>query len=270
MASKFFGTTFLFEYTGPAQQIVIPYTQHRLTLLAMVEHSSHKPILVYCPVKLLAVATRWNFKVNQPMEVPGDDFVEKMEYVSRQENTEGVVVGAFPLTGNPTLIKVKSRWYLTLHTLRTGTSNKQLKAILSLCAIRYGATTLEEVTPYLHDLGMDAETIEVYRARIEDYYKEFAEILKIESDLVVLMSPVRYSTPKEMALFVRELVATGKIPQWSMSLAMGIYYGDEMKRTCQVLGRLTGESPITVQNFWWQGTPEQVLDKSYDEEEADV
>lgn len=156
--------SFLFEYTGPDNQIVLPYDIPELVLLGIVDHGAASYIgspwmpLYTHPFDLDRYGGR-DMCVRTPVmhSVPHGmlAFFEFMKDVQTWEGEEGVVVscmGADPLV--PTLFKVKAHWYVMIHALKFQMNERRLRKLLTL---RPELTTFEELQSFLYALGYDFE-----------------------------------------------------------------------------------------------------------------
>lgn len=253
------GITLLFEYTGPDQQIVIPYQEQSITLIGMVRHGLHAPWLMYQPERLANLAMKWEFRSVKPIKIPGETFHDKMEHVATQENTEGVVAAAFGLIGNPRLIKVKSKWYIRLHGLRTAASQKKINELLGVLYITEAVENKLLARDVLFRQGIDFETLDFVNDYMEEFYAQLEKNQRILDRLRQATSTWVNLDRKSYVTKVKQFQAEQEYPSWVFQVAMSIYDQNSMAVTCGLLSATTGESPRTIQNHWWNSSPEEIL-----------
>lgn len=153
----------LFEYVGPANLIVIAYSQEDLCFLGAVRHAD----LHLMPVEQMqAFASDYGLRCVPLVELPRD--VKGMvEAVRSWEDREGVVTR---LHRGQLLIKLKSARYLAMHAMRANMSYDLIVEYARQAKI----TTIEELELGLRELGYDYEMTQIARVHFSLYQEQQA------------------------------------------------------------------------------------------------
>lgn len=252
------GRTLLFEFTGPENQIVVKYEEPKLTLLGVTVHNTPNPILLYAPHELRQIASYWGLAMPSPSELDAGNLYGEMQRISALEDTEGVVIGAFGITG-PTLFKVKAEWYVRLHGIRTNASEKKINELLGVLTYTKGVTSLEDAREHLYDIGFDYETTEFIRPMMEVYYERLSQALvnSIEAVNYVVIN----SDKMDRGDFVKQFKEDFKEkPKWLIHAGLAYMDGKIDRFDACVLSEVTGESVTTICQHWFKKSPKEVLE----------
>ncbi len=153
----------LFEYVGPANLIVIAYTQEDLWFLGAVRHADS----YLMPVgQVQAFARDYGLHPAPLVELPRD--LKRLQQAVRDWNDrEGVVAR---LRRGQLLIKLKSARYLALHAMRANMSY----ALIVEYARGAAVNTEEELEAGLRELGYDYELCQIAKAHFRTYLEHLA------------------------------------------------------------------------------------------------
>src|SRR5579885_1722412 len=153
----------LFEYVGPANLIVIAYTQEDLWFLGAVRHADS----YLMPVgQVQAFARDYGLHPAPLVELPRD--LKRLQQAVRDWNDrEGVVAR---LRQGQLLIKLKSARYLALHAMRANMSY----ALIVEYARGAAVNTEEELEAGLRELGYDYELCQIAKAHFRTYLEHLA------------------------------------------------------------------------------------------------
>jgi hypothetical protein len=153
----------LFEYVGPANLIVIAYSQEDLVFLGAVRHADFHLMPVE---QMQTFARNYGLRCVPLVELPRD--VKGMvEAVRGWENREGIVVR---LHRGQLLIKLKSARYLAMHAMRANMSYDLIVEYARQAKI----TTVEELELGLRELGYDYEMTQIARMHFSLYQEQHA------------------------------------------------------------------------------------------------
>lgn len=158
----------LFEYTSSSNKIIVSYDEPGLTYLATM-HRGCKPlpeIIFNNPFNDIDNAKRFDF--NQLS-------IDKLVGIIRdKKDMEGVIVCVVnPNDGLYHLTKLKSLWYLMLHSMKYSLGKNR---VLELCVkLDLESNADEKLTAF----GLDFEAIDIIRPYIDDYTKQHADISQI-------------------------------------------------------------------------------------------
>lgn len=155
-----------FEYTSPANQIVVLYSEPAITLLSYVIHIGVPKLITHPDVLEIFVGSR---ELNVPIagRKEGRHIEDLLHEVSSWKDDEGVVVSCHNATKeNPVLFKVKSYWYLMMHALRYQMTAKKMQQLLIL----EGLESFQHFQQYLYDFGYDFEIAEILRAAANEFF----------------------------------------------------------------------------------------------------
>lgn len=240
----FCGHSFMFEYTSPHNQIVVEYDECELTFLGIVQHSSGHTVTGEEVHRLFSerVIEEWPVlnTLNGKIEIYDNehDFYEAMKHVRSRENDEGVVVEA---AGR--LFKVKSEWYVMLHSLRFQFSEKKLCKLLVLEQIY----NFEELREYLYTLGYDFEVTEFLKEVSREYFTRLLDFLtmslRVDHHLNSLVD--QELTRKDI---VSNLQSQEWLPPWGFNYCMRRL--DEKDVTYYPYAVAAQESLTTVTNWF--------------------
>jgi T4 RnlA family RNA ligase len=117
------GITSIFEYVSPANRIVLRYLDEDLILLRMRDNTTgkHLDIKNYLDkVGTIRIA---------PFEDDHKDLDSLVEVIAKQVDKEGVIVQAEDKYGKDFFFKIKTPWYINLHSLHTNDLNHEDKII---------------------------------------------------------------------------------------------------------------------------------------------
>ena len=109
----------VFEYVSPLNRIVLKYKVDELILLKLRCNLSGR----YLDISDLP--DRFNIIKKANLEDISYDLGELVQIVTNQVDREGVVVHCLKDDGKDFLFKVKTKWYVDLHTLRTEDLNRE-------------------------------------------------------------------------------------------------------------------------------------------------
>lgn len=153
----------LFEYVGPANLIVIAYTQDDLWFLGAVRHADAHLMPIG---QAQAFAQEQGLHIVPLVELPRD--LKGLQQAVREwGDREGVVVR---LQRGQLLIKVKSARYLALHAMRANMSY----ALIVEYARGADVQTEEELEARLRELGYDYELCQIARGHFRSYLEHLA------------------------------------------------------------------------------------------------
>ena len=141
ISSAPWGRSYLFEYVGPKNRIVLPYTEERLEYLGLIRHAD----LSYCE--------HGHIRACEDLATLASEISE----ASMDEAGEGVVAHCMGPDGKVWLCKVKTKEYLTKHRLRFDMTDKKLRALTAYKQL----PSLEDYRRYIEqDVGLDFECVD--------------------------------------------------------------------------------------------------------------
>lgn len=170
--------SFLFEYTGPENQVVLRYHKAELTFLGVVDKTSlnflHSDAAA---TMLMKHASVWNPPELRNWLGGAGDLKEE---VSGWTGREGLVgywetrPSSSRVVGH--LVKLKTAEYVRLHALRFHMSGR--KAAKLACVL--DITTPSDIVPKLATIGVDAETAEFARTQLDEasYFDRLREFTR--------------------------------------------------------------------------------------------
>lgn len=137
---QFGNVSFLFEYVGPENRIVLPYKESKLVYLGWIDHKTF-------------TFTPWlECKSCQDL----DALVSEIRASSLDEAGEGVVAYCEDESGKTLMCKVKTEEYLALHRLRFDMTDKKLRALTAF----HGFWTIEQARRFIEErIGLDFECV---------------------------------------------------------------------------------------------------------------
>lgn len=148
----------LFEYTSESNRIIVAYNTPKLTYLATMHRGIGKiPEIVFNnPFSSVEEAEQFNFEYSSIDEL--------ISSIRNKKGVEGIIIRVVnPDTGMFHLIKLKSLWYLYLHSMKFSLGRNR---ILELCV----KLDLEhDADEKLSAFGLDFEAIDVIRPYIDEY-----------------------------------------------------------------------------------------------------
>lgn len=197
----------LMEYTCPTNQVVLKYKQSNLTPLAITDWSNGELKVGSIPQNIINV-----FEGVIPEEFHDFDTVDcavkKLESVT---HSEGVVAWRQEPCGFWRLTKIKTPWYIQLHSLRSQTSTKSIVKLM----VQNDAYTVEKIKKFLAGQGMDWETISFIHDKIGDVVKEFdsKQTIKRKIDSIIESKDKTGLNRRDLAFFAKDL--SKEYEEWS-------------------------------------------------------
>jgi hypothetical protein len=199
--------SYLFEYTGPDNRIVLKYQEPQLVLLGLMDLDFLIPNIDHPTMKERASG----FSVPLYDQVPHpNSLTDLLTQFKGLKNTEGVVVRFYSQRNSePKMIKVKTDWYKRLHAIRFGLNEKKVHLLARSILLQ----NMEDVERLFYPLGFDFEMIEFIKDDLESYCKlrtEYFDQFKIVTDISenALKKVLRFDDPKnfkkEYVQLVRE------------------------------------------------------------------
>ncbi len=153
----------LFEYVGPANLIVIAYSQEDLWFLGAIRHADGHLMPVS---QAQAFASEQRLHLVPLVELPRD--LQGLQQAVRVwDDREGVVVR---LHRGQLLIKLKSARYLAQHAMRANMSYTLIVEYARSAAV----TTEEELEAGLRELGYDYELCQIAKGHFRTYREHLA------------------------------------------------------------------------------------------------
>lgn len=234
----------LFEFMTPEDQIVIRYSEPKLTLLGYVHHprdGSGQPQVV-CSRHVLQL-------VHQQLGVPpvktyslAGNLKAISHEVSTWENQEGIVTWSLLPSGSTHLTKFKSVWYCRLHALLSHLTEDRVWKICWANQIK----DVSVLKQYFENLGLDWESLGVVSDAFASYQQRkflveyvFAQ-LKGALEIAVDTSPEILSR-KDKALLAKNM--TSKEP-FTTYFQEAIYFltGEDLKVRKALEAKILGVS----------------------------
>lgn len=177
------GYTPIFEYCAPNNQIVVRYTEEKMTLLA----ARHIVQGVYVDYEYLLEAGRlWNIPVIGAWQGNTSDIKSFVDYANEQEDEEGYIIRF----RNGHMVKIKNSWYVRLHKMH---DNIRFEKNVWGMILR---NEIDDILPFLqeevqnniklfsqdlyNEIGKTAnkarDIVNKYKAELGDNKKAFAQI----------------------------------------------------------------------------------------------
>lgn len=132
--------SFLFEYVGPENRIVLPYKESKIVYLGWIDHRTFD-------------FTPWlECKSCQDL----DALVSEIRASSLDEAGEGVVAYCVDQNDKTWMCKIKTEEYLALHRLRFDMTDKKLRALTAF----HGFWTIKQARQFIEErIGLDFECV---------------------------------------------------------------------------------------------------------------
>lgn len=239
--------SFLFEYTGPLNRIILPYEEGELHLLAIIHKPSLQVVWQGEEISAMCEATG----VCRP-EVYGleGDWAQIKAQVAAWKGLEGVVARFTDERGQKFLVKIKSLEYLMRHALRYRLTGKRAVQF----ALMLDAAKVEDLKPLFEELTLDWETIEYVRPEVEKFLAErqAAEAkLALFSEEVAEWKRATGSDKKRFVDLVNQACATN--PAYAsrgwFNRAMQLHNGRAQEAHTNLLAELVGEASASVKSW---------------------
>jgi hypothetical protein len=155
--------SYLFEYTGPENRIVIRYDEPKLTYLGRVDkHTLTVDLEAFGYYAAL-------FQVDAaPTYHLTHDFEDLMRQIKAWDDKEGVVAEFSREDGSRRLIKIKATQYIKLHSIKF-----KLEGKVNKLAFLLGITTQDEAVEKLSAMGIDAEAQSYIKPELDAYLEKY-------------------------------------------------------------------------------------------------
>jgi hypothetical protein len=194
----------LMEFVSPANQVVVRYDEPRLVTLGRAIFEGEQ--LIVAPVDASPDLPELVRRVDLPTDVRA-----LKDVVSGYDDREGIVT--WTTVPHPErcrasamhLSKFKSAWYLRLHSLRSQTTPKYIKAFCYLNGVR----TLDQLKVALMDEGFDWEVASF----VEPLFQEFMAGVKSADERLAVVDAAIKQLPmglsrKDIAMHCKQLEVT--------------------------------------------------------------
>lgn len=243
--------SFLFEYTGPENKIILPYERAEVHLLAIIHKPSLQIIWAGSEIESLCQATG----VGRPeVYKMSGDWKQIKEQVAAWKGLEGVVARFTDAEGRKVLIKIKSLEYLMRHALRFRLTGKRAVQF----AIMLNASSVDDLKPIFEELALDWEAIEYVRPDVEKFLAQkiqAEETLNLFKTEVAIWKKETGNDKKKFVEKVNEVCATR--PEYAargwFNRAMQLYNGRDEEASTNLLAELVGEPAPTVKSWLAMG-----------------
>lgn len=241
------GFSFLFEYVGPENQIVLQYNQDNLLFLAAVLWGEGTPLLLNSPEYLVEMQELWGLVPVKTRALDKTTTMAHVEHTPGREEEEGIVITCRNSTSEYMLIKVKTQWYLMLHALRFQMTTKKMHQLLTVEHKR-NMCTFDEFQAYLYELGYDFEVSEILKEEAEAYFIRLRLAHYIAYEVCHWDGFYKYTERKDFVQAFRTELS--HLPPWAFHYAMA-QLDDKSPEECYtyVLAAVCGESTSTVKNW---------------------
>jgi len=241
--------SYLFEYVGPDNRIVLNYREQKLVGLGLIDKVALEPIM-----PLNYYTSTFNSLGVIPVEnltFKGEG-IDVLKQVADWTNMEGVVAW-YP----ERFMKIKSSWYVKMHHLKFQMTDKKL---FKYCYLNHIYDWDSLCDKLIKEGGFDYESLVV----VEEYFKEYKNRMKVvDSNLLWIDKEVQYitkknyKTRKEQIQELEYRLGEGNMPKYMFHV--GIRYLDkkyEEARTLVIANEVLEESGVTVQR-WLQNAEEE-------------
>lgn len=195
----------LFEYVSPDNKIIVSYAKPELYFLGVMVlfYGDRKPRF-YPAFTLEKLAERMQVPIPTTHKL-GFDIKSVLSKVGEWEGSEGIVVNVLDEDGDTYhLVKIKSKEYIKLHSLRYHLSESKIEQICWAGDIQ----SEDSLRLYLANLGLDWEAtsfvIPIVKNYLEKRRQREADISKFLNDLEI-EGLTRLTEKREIALALKEL-----------------------------------------------------------------
>lgn len=245
--AEFASYSFLLEYIGPQNQIVVRYDEEDLVLLGAVEKTRLRPIHVGTAfgadlecLKAFCLAT--GVRAAHTYELPAalEDAVATVRGWSAE--SEGVVACHLSF-GWSHMVKVKSEAYVRLHSLKFRLNGNVGKLLFLL-----DATTEDEARDALFDLGIDHEAQAFVAPQIAQYVARRRDVLQHHARIVTELDTT--GTRKDVVLRLRQAIADAGLSESYFHAALKTFDGRATEALDLLLATLVLEVPVGVVRQW--------------------
>lgn len=158
--------SYLFEYTGPENRIVIRYEEPKLTYLGRVDkHTLELDLRAFDHYAAL-------FQVEPAKtHLLTHDFDDLMKVVKAWDDKEGVVAEFSRADGSRRLLKIKATQYIKLHSIKF-----KLEGKVNKLAFLLGITNQDEAVEKLSAMGIDAEAQSYIQPELDVYLEKYRNV----------------------------------------------------------------------------------------------
>ena len=213
----------LMEYTAPTNRIVVQYEEPSLTLLALCSKDTVTP--TWDRTVLASIASEVGLALPEVYS-----FENNLTGIVRQiggwVGAEGVVARFFTRDGRPALLKLKSEWYRSLHSIFTGLTPKRAAKLAYLL----GVEDEGQIAEAFHRIGVDHEGVTFVRPMVEEYIQRRRTFTTHSNALRDILAPVwpTCATRGEAVAAAREVIASDArfSSEPRMWLAQAIFFMD--------------------------------------------
>jgi hypothetical protein len=155
--------SYLFEYTGPENRIVIRYEEPKLTYLGRVDkHTLELDLRAFDHYAAL-------FQVEPAKaHLLTHDFDDLMRQIKAWDDKEGVVAEFSRADGSRRLLKIKATQYIKLHSIKF-----KLEGKVNKLAFLLGITNQDEAVEKLSAMGIDAEAQSYIKPELDAYLEKY-------------------------------------------------------------------------------------------------
>lgn len=179
-APFFRANSFLFEYVGPNNKIVVDYDEPDLYFLDYVSKSRAIERWPKAPARSM-FATLGGMKLAPSLVMKPQDLLKNPP---SGQNSEGVVVKFEDSKRRVRRLKFKTPWYVKLHAMRFNMNEKRA----GLLAYLLGVSTIEELPEALEGFGIDYEASKFIEPYVIDY---LARKRSVEARVMAMLADIK-------------------------------------------------------------------------------
>lgn len=227
-ANEFQHGSLLFEWTGPTNQIVLSYSESKLTLLAFMEHYDYlEETTLHTTNKLVPISQALGIPQARywtPSELTLDEMVDN---IYKDKNYEGCVATCFQ-DGNdiPFLVKIKTKWYLTLHRAAYNGPAETRSLIAKM-----KATDPDDLREKMMLSGMcDFEVATMISQKSKVFFDETAEAWQKFNEVgnIIAKRLTVINDRKTAALTIKDILVEEKASAGWIGIFLARHFGDEV------------------------------------------
>lgn len=224
--------SWLFEYVGPANQIVVRYEEPELIALARIDFSGD-----YLKVDDADLWCHLGMKTLEAQQLDTFTPASIKDMLLSLQGQEGFVAWCRTPKGFH-LSKWKTAWYLRLHGLRSKASPRFVKEY----CIQHSANSLEEFAQALQKDGFDWETVKYLEPMYQEYITVAREVKRLAAEYEKqLQDQEVFSLPtrKDKALACRQ-IADDLGASWLFGMGIMLVTGEAEKAALVVPAQILG------------------------------
>ena len=187
--STFYDYTFIFEWTSPKNRIIISYGEEPEWYLIGVIDNRDYTLAKQITLDLSAIT----YNIKRPQTYTFESVEDLVENVEEWKSKEGVCLY---YNGGQNILKIKGKWYLQLHSLKSEISSAEKLVDVYL---NWGMPTYQEFEKKIIET-FDFELFSQIRGDVSKICEAKIEADKIINHMLTFISPLKNEPRKNAAL----------------------------------------------------------------------